>query len=234
MSERIVRPPFVGIIRVVSSSDRRFVETHGKWIEERYALRTLSRCIPDQPHGVYDEESEARAVPKIVGVASGLVADGAGCLLISCAADPALAEVRAAVKVPVVGAGSAGAATALALGGKVGVLGITADAPAAVREVLGERFVTAARPDGVRRTTDLLEPGADDRAVKAAWTLVDAGADVVLFACTGFTTIGLGARIRSELGVPVVDAVLAAGLVASYALGRDAHPTTVTKGTTTP
>ncbi|MFC5824121.1 aspartate/glutamate racemase family protein [Nonomuraea insulae] len=208
----------LGVVRVITSDDPAFVGAHGRWIEQRYGLRTRSACIPGQQYGVHDDESFARAVPKIVKVAEELAAEGASCVLISCAADPALAETRAAVPIPVVGAGSSGAATALALGGRVGVLGLNDEAPEAVRAVLGDRLAASLRPEGVRRTTDLLEPGAADRSVAAARRLVEAGAEAVLFACTGLTTIGLAPRITKELGVPAVDAVLAAGLMASYAM----------------
>lgn len=212
--------PVVGVVRVVTSDDPEFVATHGRWIEQRYGLATVSRCIPDQPHGVHDEETFAAAVPKIVAVVKDLATDGAGCVVISCAADPGLAESRSAVGIPVVGAASSGAAVALGLGGTVGVIGLNDEAPKAVRDVLGDRLVAAVRPEGVRRTTDLLAEGASDRAMAAVRSLVERGADVVLFACTGLTTIGLGARVRAELDVPVVDAVLAAGLVASYAISE--------------
>jgi Asp/Glu/hydantoin racemase len=195
----------IGVVRVITSDDPEFTGAHGRWIEQRYGVPTLSRCIPGQPHGVHDEATEARAVPKIVEVARGLVADGATCVLISCAADPALAETRTALPgVPVVGAGSSGAAVA----GTV--------------HALGSRLAASVRPEGVHRTTDLLEPGAAERSLDAARRLVDAGAGVILFACTGMTTIGLAAPVRAELGVPVVDAVLAAGLTASYALPHSA------------
>ena len=211
-----MRRPFVGVVRVITSDESSFVGTHGRWIEKQYGLPTVSRCIPDQPHGVHDDETYAQAVPKIVAVAKELAAEGAACVLISCAADPGLAEPRAVVGIPVVGAASAGAAVALGLGGKVGVIGLNDEAPKAIRDVLASRLVASVRPEGVRRTTDLLRSGASDRAMAGVRSLVDAGAEVVLFACTGFTTIGLGARGRAELDVPVVDAVLAAGLVASY------------------
>ncbi|WP_221411605.1 aspartate/glutamate racemase family protein [Arthrobacter crusticola] len=48
-------------------------------------------------------------------------------LIIGCAADPGLEETRAAVGIPVIGAGSVAAAAALAYRGRVGVLGFHAD-----------------------------------------------------------------------------------------------------------
>ncbi|MDT0318708.1 aspartate/glutamate racemase family protein [Streptomyces millisiae] len=208
-------PGPVGVIRVLTSADPEFVATHGRVMEQEYGFATVSRAIPDQPHGIHDEESERRAEPKIVALAEELVADGARAVVISCAADPALEPVRRAVPVPVIGAGSAAAGVALGLGTRVGVIGITEGAPPAVRALLGERFVGAERPAGVRRTTDLLEPAGRGATVDSARLLVDAGADVLLLACTGLTTIGIGAELRERFGVPVVDAVRAAGLLAS-------------------
>jgi len=50
-----------GIIRVLTCDDPTALGAHGRVIEERYALATVSRCIPGQPHGIHDDESERRA-----------------------------------------------------------------------------------------------------------------------------------------------------------------------------
>ncbi|MEK8172653.1 aspartate/glutamate racemase family protein [Streptomyces sp. M19] len=79
------------------------------------------------------------------------------------------------------------------------------------------RFGTAAR---VRRTTDLLAPDGPAAVLDAASELVAAGADTLLLACTGLNTIGARPLLEERLGVPVVDPVLAAGAMASYARTR--------------
>ncbi|MFI1851152.1 aspartate/glutamate racemase family protein [Streptomyces sp. NPDC020480] len=206
----------IGVIRVLTSDDASTVAAHGRVIEERYGIPAVSRCIPGQPHGIHDDESERRAEPKIVALARELAADGAGTLVISCAADPALERTREAVDVPVIGAGSAAAAVALGLGSRVGVLGIRDEAPPAVRAVLGERFAGEERPRGVHRTTDLQAPEGPAAVLEAAARLVEARADTLLLACTGLNTIGIRPLLEDRLGVPVVDPVLAAGLMASY------------------
>lgn len=209
----------IGVIRVLTSEDPAVVATHGKVIEERYGLPTVSRCIPGQPHGIHDDESEARAEPKIVDLARELAEARAHALIISCAADPALQETRRAVSIPVIGAGSAAAAVALGLGRRIGVLGIRDEAPPAVRALLGDRFTASARPHGVHRTTDLLAPEGPPAVLEAATELVASGADTLLLACTGLNTIGIRPLLEERLGVPVVDPVLAAGLLASYGHG---------------
>jgi len=208
----------IGLIRVLTVSDPEVLNRHGRQLEARYGFKTMSRCIPDQPHGIYNAETEEIARPKIVALARELEAEGARAIFISCAADPALAETRAAVRVPVVGAGSAGAALALALGGRIGVLSITPEVPAAVAQILGDRIVAHCVPEGVSNTTHLMQPGGVERSMAAARKLVDAGAEVILFACTGFVTIGMAPKIQAELGVPAVDPVLAGGLMLSYVL----------------
>ncbi|MBA2809332.1 hydantoin racemase [Streptomyces sp. KM273126] len=210
----------IGVIRVLTSDDTAAVAAHGRVIEERYGIPAVSRCIPGQPYGIHDDESERRAEPKIVSLARELADEGAATLVISCAADPALEQTREAVDVPVIGAGSAAAAVALGLGTRVGVLGIRDEAPPAVTAVLGERFAGAARPRGVRRTTDLLAPDGPEAVLEAGAGLVEAGADTLLLACTGLNTIGVRPLLEDRLGVPVVDPVLAAGLLASYARRR--------------
>ncbi|MGW4235316.1 aspartate/glutamate racemase family protein [Streptomyces sp. NPDC004749] len=206
----------VGIIRVLTSDDPAVVGDHGRLLEQRYRFPAVSRCIPGQPHGIHDDESHRRAEPKIVALARELAAEGAGTLIISCAADPALEQTRAAVGVPVIGAGSAAAAAALALGSRIGVLGIRDDAPPAVVAVLGSHFAGSVRPRDVRRTTDLRTPWGAEAVSEAAASLVERGADTLLLACTGLTSIGVRPRLEELLGVPVVDPVLAAGLMASY------------------
>jgi allantoin racemase len=206
-----------GIIRVLTCDDPTALGAHGRVIEERYSLATVSRCIPGQPHGIHDEESERRAEPKIVSLARELADEGAEALIISCAADPALDLTREAVDVPVIGAGSAAAAVSLGLGRRVGVIGIRDQAPPAVRAVLGDHFAGSARPHGVHRTTDLTAPGGREAVVDAASELIASGADTLLLACTGLNTIGIRPLLEERLRVPVVDPVLAAGLMASYA-----------------
>lgn len=204
----------IGLIRVVSGLTDAQLRTHADTIAHLVPDEIVTRAIPDQPSGIHDDATFARAVPKIVEAGQRLVADGARLVIVSCAADPGVPELRALVDVPVVGAGSAGAAVALASAERVGVLGITPDVPACVRLVLGDRIVADRVPEGVTSTIDLMAAGGRERALAAAQEMKDAGARTILFACTGLTTIGLARDVTERTGLPVVDAVLAAGTVA--------------------
>lgn len=211
----------IGLIRVVSTLTDDQLALHARAIQHLVGEEEIvTRAIADQPNGIHDDETFDRAVPKIVALGRELAAEGARLLIVSCAADPAVPELREAVDVPVVGAGSAGASLALAAGGTVGVLGITPDVPQAVLDVLGDRFVADRVPEGVASTIDLMQPQARERALVAAEELKTAGAQCVLFACTGLTTIGLAAEVIERTGLPVVDAVMAAGA----ATGLILHP----------
>ena len=210
----------IGIVRVLTTDDPEVLSAHGRRIEQRYAVPTRTLCIPDQPRGIYDAESERQAVPKILELVRRLAGEGVQAILISCVADPAVREARSLVRVPVVGAGSAAAGMALALGERVGVLNLTEATPGPVRVILGQRLVGEEAPEGVRDTTDLLREEGQKAALEAARRLVrTTGAEVILLACTGYTTVDMASRLRTELGVQVVDPVDAGGAVAVAALG---------------
>ncbi|ESU33291.1 hypothetical protein G3A_07165 [Bacillus sp. 17376] len=208
----------IGVIRVFTTDDQEVLQQHGKVITNCYGLPTVNRCIPDQPLGIFNDETEEKAVPKIVKLGKTLEKEGSKVLVISCAADPAIEELRKEVSIPVIGAGSAAALTALALGQPVGVLGITDTPPAVIRNLLGDLLVGYASPEGVGNTTDLMTPSGRENGLKAVQSLLNQGAKVIVFACTGFSTIGLADVLRQEVDVPIIDAVEAEGLFASLLL----------------
>lgn len=208
----------LGIIRVLTTQDQAVLYEHGRILEREYGLQSVTRCIEDQPDGIYDAPSEAMAVPKILRLGRELERQGCRALFLSCAADPGLAALREAVAVPVVSAGSAAARIAKYLDLPAAVMGIGRAAPAPFRQLLGDD-VPYARPAGVAKTTDLLTPAGREAAMACAWALHEAGARVIVFSCTGLTTIGLAPRIREQIGCAAVDAVSAAGMFAREWLG---------------
>ncbi|MFB5760087.1 aspartate/glutamate racemase family protein [Paenibacillus medicaginis] len=205
----------IGVIRVFTTDNQDVLEQHGRIITEKYGVQVISKSIPDQPLGIYDDETEEIANPKIVELGKSMEHDGCKVLIISCAADPAIDALRQSVSIPVIGAGSAASYSALATGLPVGVMGITKEAPAVVSGLLGSRLVKYLRPEGVTNTTDILTPSGREKAIEAAQSLIDQGAKVIQFACTGFSTIGLADVLRNELRIPVIDSVEAEGLYAS-------------------
>ena len=67
-------------------------------------------------------------------------------------------------------------------------------------------------------TLVLMEEAGRSAASAAVRRLTSAGVEVVALACTGFTTIGYVDELERIAGVPVLDAVLAAGLAATFVM----------------
>lgn len=205
----------VGLIRVLTTEDENLLNAHGRLLESHFpALQVESRCIDDQPRGIYDEESSVLALPKILELGEEMDRTGVKAIIVSCADDPGVEELRKIVKIPVVGAGSSCASVALSCGGKIGTLGIRERAPRIMRDILGDRLVAQTRPEGVKTTLDLLTGEGRKNAVSAAEHLRKTGAEVVALACTGYTTIGIARDLEGAIGIPVIDPVEATGLFA--------------------
>ncbi len=210
----------IGLIRVLSTDDPELLNRHGRLLEAYIRdrdLQVISRCIEGHPQGLWNQDEIHKAVPKIVRLGQEMEQrDGVAALLVSCAADPGVPELRRAVGVPVVGAGSASAAVALSLGRPVGALGITDWVLPPLSQMLGSRLVGWEIPEGVKTTLDLMSAEGQERFVEAGERLKCQGAGVILLACTGFSTVQAAPMLEERLGLPVIDPLLAAGLIADY------------------
>lgn len=214
----------VGLIRVLTTTDMDLLNLHGKLIMECFPqLEVTSACIPDQPEGIHDAETEAEAVPKVLELALRMECEGMEAVIVSCAGDPAVSTACRRLSVPVIGAGRAAACAACALERPVGVLGITEEVPDAILKTLGAAFVLNVIPQGVVSTLDLMRPGGEDAVIEAGRLLLERGAGAILLACTGLSTIRIADKMRAALGVPVVDPVRAEAAMTWIALGRGAR-----------
>jgi len=91
----------LGIIRVLTSEGKVLSE-HGELMRDFLSIDSETKCIMDQPKGIYNAQTEQEAIPKIVELAREMEKNGKyKALTISCAADPALQEVKQAVSIPV-------------------------------------------------------------------------------------------------------------------------------------
>jgi Asp/Glu/hydantoin racemase len=204
----------IGVIRVLTTDDEEILSAHGRLLESRFPeLRVVSRCIEDQPNGIYNEETRAIAVPKVVELGKEMEKQSLRAVIVSCADDPGVEELRKLVRIPVIGAGSACAGLALSCGTRIGTLGIRGSAPKAMKAVLGEHLVAEAKPDGVTTTLDLLTDEGKRNAIQAVNRLTEASAEVIALACTGYATIGIARELRKTFGFPVFDPVESAGLI---------------------
>ncbi|MBA7571304.1 hypothetical protein ES708_13063 [subsurface metagenome] len=206
----------VGLIRVISFKDKKLADPHENLIEKYFPdLQIISKCIKDQPKGIYDEETKKIAIPKIVELGSQIEEEEkVKAIIVSCADDPGVKELRKLLKIPVIGAGSSVAALSLSYGDKVGTFGITEQAPPIMREILGKHLVAETKPEGIKTTLDLMTDEGKRKALESIKYLKEKGAKVIALACTGYSTIGIANDLEKEVGIPVLDAVIAAGLFA--------------------
>ncbi len=207
----------IGLIRVLTITDEHLLNAHGKIIEEKFPnLKVISRCIENQPKGVYDFESERKSIPKIVSMGEILEKENVRAIIISCADDPGVSVLRQEVKVPVIGAGTACASLASIYGIRVGVLGITDFPPTAMTKVLGERLVAYEKPSRVSTTADLASN--KDAIFEAAERLFNQNIDILALGCTGYSTLNIASELKKKFNKMVIDPVIAAGLYAYYTL----------------
>lgn len=206
----------VGLIRVLTTEDEALLNLHGKILMEKFPmLEVESRCIPDQYEGIHSHELEALAVPKIVELAKSF--KDKDMILISCADDPGVKEVREALPgMPVTGGGETTVALATKYGEKIAVLGIADYAPKAYLRMIPDKLIAAGKPDGVDSTLDLMTPEGKASCLRKARELKEMGAEVIALGCTGLTTIGIAGEIEEATGLPVIDPVLAQGVFASF------------------
>lgn len=201
----------IGLIRVLTTEDKDLLELHGKkvmsWFPE---LEVVSRCISDQPEGIHDDATEQMAVPKVVNLAKEFESEGFDGILISCAGDPAVNELKDMLSIPVVGAGRTTACIALSFDLPIGVLGITGEVPVGMKAVLRDRMIAWTKPSGVTSTLDLMTPTGRSNTLNAAEELKQKGVKVIALACTGMATIGVAPLIAKETGLIIVDPLKAA------------------------
>lgn len=207
----------IGLIRVLTSDDPKFVNMHGQFIMDHFpGLQVESKCIPDQWEGIHSPELCRQAIPKIVKLAKEYFANK-DMIIVSCADDPGVEAIRSELpNIPVTGGGETTCAVAYRYSEHVGVLGITDYPPAAYTRMLGDHLVINKRPDGVHSTLDLMTPEGHDSCLKAAYEIKEAGAGVIALGCTGLTTIGIATEIEREVRIPIIDPVLAEGLFAYF------------------
>ena len=191
----------VGLIRVLTTEDQDILLAHEKLLNQYFPMLTVeTKCIPDQYEGIHSPELCMLAVPKIVETAKSF--RDVDMIIVSCADDPGVEEIREAHPgIPVTGGGETTLALARKYGEKIGVLGITDYAPKAY---------------AVYSTLDLMTSKGRKSTVNMARKLKEQGADVLALACTGMATIGIAKELEEAAGIPVIDPVMAEGLFAYF------------------
>ncbi len=210
----------VGLIRVLTTEFEGMLRMHGDLVMSSFpGLNVISQCIPDQPDGIHDEETELIATPKVLELAADMERRGMEAVIISCAGDPGVDTLAKTLKIPVIGAGRAVASAARSLELPVGVLGLTKIVPEGIRRILGDYLVADTVPEGVESTLDLMTGQGKAAVIEAGRFLKSKGSRALALACTGMSTIGIATALAMELGMPVIDPVKAEGAMTWLALG---------------
>ena len=206
----------VGLIRVLTTEDQDILLAHEKLLNQYFPMLTVeTKCIPDQYEGIHSPELGALAVPKIVETAKSF--RDVDMIIVSCADDPGVAEIREAIPgIPVTGGGETTVALAMKYGQKIAILGIVDYAPKAYVRMIPDKLIAVGKPDGVESTLDLMTPEGRASCLKKARELKELGAEVIALGCTGLTTIGIAKEIEEEVHIPVIDPVLAEGVFAYF------------------
>lgn len=209
----------VGIIRVLTTDNKEILNAHGNIIEKYFPnLRIESKCIPSQYEGIHSQETKAIAIPKIIELAKEFKNKDA--IIVSCADDPGVEELKKIYDIPIIGAGTAVTMLCTGKDQKVGVLGITKDIPEPYSKNLGPRAVNLGLPDKVSSTLDLMTEEGFESCIKKGEELKAEGVDSIALACTGCSTVGLASKLEKHLGIPVLDPVICEGLITYYELIR--------------
>lgn len=202
----------VGLIRVLTTEDGELLKLHGDIIEKNFPLKVESRCIADQYTGIHSSETYDKAIPKILRLGKEFEQEGKDGIIISCAADPGLSDLRKQLKIPVVGAGSAAASLALGFSSKIGVLNLTEDTPESIKSILGFNLIADIQVNAAN-TLELMAPNGLEDTLNSSLKLQKDGVDTIILACTGMSTIKAAEKIQEATGLLAIDPVLAEGLI---------------------
>ena len=205
----------------MTTSDPELLTLHGKLLEKYFPFFEVeSRCIPNQPEGIHDDETMAVGIPKVAAMAKQMWQEEFEAVIVSCAGDPDAAEARKVVPIPVIGAGASTAALCMAYGEHPAALGITSEMPESYMHIFGSRSPGSSRGDGVESVLDLMTQAGCAATEKAARAQKEHGADVIALSCTGMASIGIAPTWGKALGIPVLDPVLCEGLMTNFELLR--------------
>ncbi len=209
----------VGLIRVLTTDDKEILNAHGRIIEKYFPMiKVESRCILNQPEGVHDDKTKAVAIPKIIELAKSF--ENKDAIIISCAGEPGLEDLKQICDIPVIGAGSSIATLAANNIGKIGVLGITEEVPEPFSKLFGDKIINLGVPKGVNSTLDLMTEEGRLSCFQKGDELKEAGATSIALACTGFSTVSFAQKLEKYLGIPVFDPVICEAAMTYFELIR--------------
>ncbi len=205
---------------------------------ERHAAPGTAVAVRDWhagPDSIESSAEECLAIPGLLEAAPQLEAGGTNAIIVGCFGDPGLSGAREVATVPVIGPGQASGHLAAQLGLRFGVLTVVEEVvPAIRRQMRGhglDAFLAGVRAVEVpvlelrQRRDEVM--GALEEAGRA---LVAGGADALVLGCMTMGFLDVARDLQRELGVPVVNPVVAAlktaeaMVVSGVAPSRTAYP----------
>lgn len=199
----------IAVIRVVTLNDKEKLNQHGRLIERYFPnLQTTSYCIANQYNGVHDDASHTLAELKIEKIVEDIKHKYQG-IVVSCAGDPCVDKLKNKIDIPIIGAGHSSASFCFNYGLKIGIIGIRDDAPCSIKNILRNNIIKFIKPQGVKNTNDLYTKEGQLAIINAAKELKHLGAEVILLACTGMSTVGITSILAKQIKLPIIDPVFA-------------------------
>jgi allantoin racemase len=174
-------------------------------------------ATPGAPRFIETYEDQARAAPGMSKLLKDNT-DAFDAFVVACHCDPNLDLMKEISRKPVVGIGEASMKMATMLGHRFSVVS-TAAHSIPNKEALVEKYhlrglLASVRAPGARGMDESLE----EKYFRTAKAAVDEdGAEVIVLGCAGLA--GLDKRLQERLGVPVLDGVVCA-LIIAFGLSR--------------
>jgi allantoin racemase len=185
-----------------------------------------ARPTAEGPAAIEGAADAAVVVPELLRLIPAAEAEGFDAAIIGCFSDPGLDALRERVDMPVIGPGAAAMHLAVQFGTRFSILapsGRGQGRVAARLRALGLAELFASVRGVGCSVMDLAQrrSGAFERIVEAGRSCVDEdGADVLVLGCMSMAFLpDIDQALRDELGVPVVNPVLAALKTAEVAVG---------------
>lgn len=202
---------------------RKIQNTADTFASGRYEVTCVS--TPGAPSFIETYEDQITAAPGMIS----LVRDHQECdaFVVACHCDPNLDVLKEITRKPVVGIGEASMKMASMLGHKFSVLSAT-EYSIPSKEVLIQKYHLERSLASIR--VPEIAGTEEERYFRAAEeAITEDMAEVIVLGCAGMT--GLDKRLQRKLGVPVLDGVICALIIArglieygvSHSKGRQGH-----------
>ena len=185
-------------------------KTAEDFVQGRYAVSCMS--TPDAPVFIETYEDILRAGPGIVRLVREQASD-CDAFIIACHYDPNLDAIKEITERPVVGIGEASMTIASMLGHRFSII-TTDDQSIPLHEECARKYHLHDMLASVRAPEEgALNPSEEERIYRLSRLAIEEDmAEVIVLGCAGMA--GLDKQLQSRLGVPVLDGIVCALLLA--------------------